>query len=59
MHPTQLGPARRKIHYEPIGVVGAITPWNVPFYLNVAETVPALNRQSSSLASESVRWRWR
>ena len=42
VHPTQLGPARRKIHYEPVGVVGAITPWNVPFYLNVAETVPAL-----------------
>ncbi|MCW2732049.1 MAG: aldehyde dehydrogenase [Mycobacterium sp.] len=42
MHDTPMGPARRKIHYEPIGVVGAITPWNVPFYLNVAETVPAL-----------------
>ena len=42
MHDTPLGPARRKIHYEPVGVVGAITPWNVPFYLNVAETVPAL-----------------
>ena len=25
-----------------MGVVGAITPWNVPFYLNIAETVPAL-----------------
>ena len=42
VHETALGPARRKIHYEPVGVVGAITPWNVPFYLNVAETVPAL-----------------
>jgi len=42
IHDTPMGPARRKIHYEPIGVVGAITPWNVPFYLNVAETVPAL-----------------
>ncbi|WP_304112738.1 aldehyde dehydrogenase family protein [Mycolicibacterium bacteremicum] len=42
VHDTPLGPARRKIHYEPVGVVGAITPWNVPFYLNVAETVPAL-----------------
>jgi acyl-CoA reductase-like NAD-dependent aldehyde dehydrogenase len=42
VHPTQLGPARRKIHYEAVGVVGAITPWNVPFYLNIAETVPAL-----------------
>src|ERR1700712_266181 len=42
MHDPPMGPARRKIHYEPIGVVGAITPWNVPFYLNIAETVPAL-----------------
>ena len=42
VHETPLGTARRKIHYEPVGVVGAITPWNVPFYLNVAETVPAL-----------------
>ena len=42
VHETQLGPARRKIQYDPVGVVGAITPWNVPFYLNIAETVPAL-----------------
>ena len=42
LHDTPLGPARRKLHYEPVSVVGAITPWNVPFYLNIAETVPAL-----------------
>jgi acyl-CoA reductase-like NAD-dependent aldehyde dehydrogenase len=42
VHETPLGPARRKIFYEPAGVVGAITPWNVPFYLNIAETMPAL-----------------
>jgi len=42
IHETQLGPARRKIQFDPVGVVGAITPWNVPFYLNIAETVPAL-----------------
>jgi acyl-CoA reductase-like NAD-dependent aldehyde dehydrogenase len=42
VHPTQMGPARRRLHYEPVGVVGAITPWNVPFYLNIAETIPAL-----------------
>ncbi|MCV7317070.1 aldehyde dehydrogenase family protein [Mycolicibacillus parakoreensis] len=41
-HETALGPARRKLNYEPLGVVGAITPWNVPLYLNIAETVPAL-----------------
>lgn len=42
VHETHLGPARRKLHYEPVGVVGAITPWNVPFYLNIAETIPPL-----------------
>jgi acyl-CoA reductase-like NAD-dependent aldehyde dehydrogenase len=42
MHDTVLGPANRKIHYDPVGVVGAITPWNVPLYLNIAETIPAL-----------------
>src|SRR6478735_4713015 len=42
LHDTPMGPARRQLHYEPVGVVGAITPWNVPFYLNIAETMPAL-----------------
>ncbi len=28
--------------YEPIGVVGAITPWNVPLYVNVGKVVAAL-----------------
>ncbi|MFD6857933.1 aldehyde dehydrogenase family protein [Rhodococcus sp. NPDC060090] len=42
MHSTVMGPARRLLHFDPVGVVGAITPWNVPFYLNVAETMPAL-----------------
>lgn len=42
LHDTALGPARRWLHYEPLGVVGAITPWNVPLYLNIAETMPAL-----------------
>lgn len=42
MHDTHLGRARRRLHYEAVGVVGAITPWNVPFYLNIAETIPAL-----------------
>lgn len=33
---------RRRIRYEPMGVVAAITPWNYPLYLNVSESVPAL-----------------
>ena len=32
----------RRIVQEPIGVVGAITPWNVPLYVNVEKVVSAL-----------------
>ncbi|MGX7681671.1 aldehyde dehydrogenase family protein [Jatrophihabitans sp. DSM 45814] len=42
LHDTGRGMARRTIQYDPIGVVGAITPWNSPLYLNVAETMPPL-----------------
>src|SRR5262245_482698 len=34
--------SRRKIVYEAAGVVGAITPWNVPFYVNFAKVVSGL-----------------
>lgn len=38
-----VGMMARHVHqYDPVGVVGAITPWNAPIYLNVAESVPAL-----------------
>jgi acyl-CoA reductase-like NAD-dependent aldehyde dehydrogenase len=33
---------RQKLQYIPVGVVSAITPWNAPLYLNIAESVPAL-----------------
>ena len=33
---------RRVRRFEPMGVVGAITPWNYPLYLNIAECAPAL-----------------
>jgi aldehyde dehydrogenase (NAD+) len=32
----------RKVVREPMGVVGAITPWNFPFMLNLSKIVPAL-----------------
>lgn len=35
-------PQRRIQRREPAGVVGAITPWNVPLYLNIAKFGPAL-----------------
>lgn len=36
------GPADRWIEREPIGVVAAITPWNVPTQINLAKIAPAL-----------------
>ncbi|RIK93427.1 MAG: aldehyde dehydrogenase [Proteobacteria bacterium] len=35
-------PQRRVLRREPVGVVGAITPWNFPLYLNLAKLGPAL-----------------
>jgi aldehyde dehydrogenase (NAD+) len=34
--------SRRKVWKEPVGVVAAITPWNVPTQINLAKVVPAL-----------------
>jgi aldehyde dehydrogenase (NAD+) len=33
---------RRLLRREPVGVVGAITPWNFPIYLNLCKIGPAL-----------------
>lgn len=33
---------RRTVRREPVGVVGAITPWNYPAQINLAKVVPAL-----------------
>jgi aldehyde dehydrogenase (NAD+) len=32
----------RRVRYEPYGVVGAITPWNMPYVTNIWKIVPAL-----------------
>ncbi|NND68562.1 MAG: aldehyde dehydrogenase family protein [Halioglobus sp.] len=32
----------RLVLHEPLGVVGAITPWNVPLYVNVGKAIAAL-----------------
>ena len=36
------GTHHRKAVYEPIGVAAAITPWNVPLYVNVGKVVAGL-----------------
>ena len=33
---------RRVMRREPVGVVGAVTPWNFPLYLNLCKLAPAL-----------------
>jgi len=35
-------PSRRTVRREPVGVVAAITPWNVPTQINLAKVGPAL-----------------
>lgn len=37
-----LAPSSVKVHYQPLGVVGVITPWNFPMYLALGPTVQAL-----------------
>jgi aldehyde dehydrogenase (NAD+) len=34
--------SRRKVWREAVGVVAAITPWNVPTQINIAKVIPAL-----------------
>ena len=40
--PFMGAPQRRLLRRPAVGVVGAITPWNVPLYLNIAKIGPAL-----------------
>ncbi|GAL27653.1 aldehyde dehydrogenase [Vibrio variabilis] len=37
-----LVPSKVTVHYQPLGVVGVITPWNFPFYLALGPAVQAL-----------------
>jgi coniferyl-aldehyde dehydrogenase len=41
--PAELLPARARILYQPVGVVGIISPWNYPFQLAIAPLVAALS----------------
>lgn len=40
--PGWVGTSRRTLVKEAAGVVGVITPWNVPFYISVGKIIPAL-----------------
>ena len=45
-----------KVAYEPIGVVGLITPWNLPLYLLSWKVAPALATGNAVVAKPSEQW---
>lgn len=55
---TMGGPARRWIEREPIGVVAAITPWNVPNHINIAKVVPALAAGCTVVLKPALETPW-
>jgi aldehyde dehydrogenase (NAD+) len=48
----------RKVLKEPRGVVGAITPWNFPFMLNLSKIVPALAAGNSVILKPAPDTPW-
>ena len=48
----------RIMRREPVGVVGAITPWNFPLYLNLAKVGPALASGNSVILKPAPDTPW-
>ncbi|WP_017729096.1 aldehyde dehydrogenase family protein [Halalkalibacterium ligniniphilum] len=42
IHPSIIPGKENRIYRNPIGVIGAITPWNWPFYLTIRVLAPAI-----------------
>lgn len=40
--PFNLRPLRARLHFQPLGVVGIIVPWNYPYFLALSPLLPAL-----------------
>ncbi len=51
-------PQRRILRREPVGVVGAITPWNVPFYLNLTKIASAIGAGNTCILKPSPETPW-
>ncbi|WP_400994805.1 aldehyde dehydrogenase family protein [Agromyces sp. GXQ0307] len=47
------GPARSELHYEALGVVGAIGPWNWPMMITVWQIAPALRMGNAVVVKPS------
>jgi aminomuconate-semialdehyde/2-hydroxymuconate-6-semialdehyde dehydrogenase len=47
------GKGRNSVHYSPVGVVGCISPWNLPLYLFTWKVAPALAAGCTVVAKPS------
>ncbi len=47
------GKGRNTVHYSPVGVVGCISPWNLPLYLFTWKVAPALASGCTVVAKPS------
>ncbi|MFP5386366.1 MAG: aldehyde dehydrogenase [Bacteriovoracia bacterium] len=47
------GKGRNTVHYSPVGVVGCISPWNLPLYLFTWKVAPALAAGCTVVAKPS------
>ncbi|GGI43927.1 acyl-CoA reductase-like NAD-dependent aldehyde dehydrogenase [Agromyces flavus] len=47
------GSARAELHYEPLGVVGAIGPWNWPMMISVWQIAPSLRMGNTVVVKPS------
>lgn len=47
-----------RVFYEPLGVVGAITPWNYPFLMSAWKIAPALAAGVRRLVGEGCEVEW-
>jgi len=50
--------SRRLVWKEPVGVVGAVTPWNFPLQINLAKTGPALAAGNSVVLKSAPDTPW-
>ena len=53
----QSWPAKARVVYQPLGVVGIVSPWNYPFYLTLAPLIGALAAGNPALIKPSGAWR--
>lgn len=47
------GETRAEVHYEPLGVVGAIGPWNAPMLISVWQIAPSLRMGNAVVVKPS------